>query len=433
MKQDPVRYVAEWWVPAPADPDINTLYFNPDGMLGFETKHTGVLTYDGEEIELELFKVRSKLPITHYHQYSVMWGEGLDGNIFTLFSLGSKDWTFGGWTNIKYRVKYVVIGQHILKPDEAFFTACIVQFPYLRNWLFHNNLSFQQIGGIFCCSLDITNAHILAEQEVKHGVKWMLKDNKTSKHTIPYDVTITQWTEFIISAPEGLPLLEYIRHIREFSQFLSIALYREQYPSRIQFFKKGGDSRFELLFEKSESTDPGILSMIKFDVVKEKLPSMLSVWHENYDRVSPISSYLIQSFRRKSIFEVPDFLILAQALDGYHKRFVNKIDGKNHKKYEDGIDALLKDLKGVECVERCHIDTKVLSDSRNKYSHLFPDEEISKAVDGRELLWLTKKCQVLLTCCLMKMLGMSNDEINQCYEKSPIQNMMDAAPFEFEK
>ena len=64
---------------------------------------------------------------------------------------------------------------------------------------------------------------------------------------------------------------------------------------------------------------------------------------------------------------------------------------------------------------------------------LFPDEEISKAVDGRELLWLTKKCQVLLTCCLMKMLGMSNDEINQCYEKSPIQNMMDAAPFEFEK
>ena len=60
---------------------------------------------------------------------------------------------------------------------------------------------------------------------------------------------------------------------------------------------------------------------------------MLQLWHSNFEEVAPISHYLINSLKNNNRFDIPDFLIIAQALDGYHKRFINKKGGKNIKKY----------------------------------------------------------------------------------------------------
>ena len=50
-------------------------------------------------------------------------------------------------------------------------------------------------------------------------------------------------------------------------------------------------------------------------------------------------------------------------------------------------------------------------------------------IDG---YWLTEKCKILLTCCILNMIGLSNIEINQCCENSPITEMIKSNPFEFE-
>ena len=172
------------------------------------------------------------------------------------------------------------------------------------------------------------------------------------------------------------------------------------------------------------------MSLIKFGIFKEKLPKMLNTWHENFEKMAPISSYLIESLQKKNRFDVPDFLIIAQALDGYHKRFVNKKDGKDIQKYKDQIEILLNQFKDVKAIVKCHIKPEVLTDSRNYYSHLFPDEEIKLAVEGDDLYWLTEKCKILLTCCILNLLGLTNKEINLCCENSPINQMMDSFPLE---
>ena len=159
---------------------------------------------------------------------------------------------------------------------------------------------------------------------------------------------------------------------------------------------------------------------------------MFAIWHENFDKIAPISRYLIDSLHRKHAFDVPDFLIIAQALDGYHKRFVNKKDGKDHKKYEDGIRILLEQFEDVDCVQKCNIDPTILRDSRNFYSHLCPDEEKKSAVDNADLYWLTEKCKILLTCCILNMLGLTNEEINLCCEHSPISQIIDSLPLEID-
>ena len=188
----------------------------------------------------------------------------------------------------------------------------------------------------------------------------------------------------------------------------------------------------QLLYTIDRSIDPKANKLIDFDALKEKVPTMFGIWHQNYDKISPISSYLVDSLQKKKTFGVPDFLIIAQALDGYHKRFVNKRKGKDNRKYDEQIEVLLNQFNDVEVIQKCYIDPKVLRDTRHKYSHLFPDDEKSLAVDGDELYWLTEKCKILLTCCILNMIGLSNIEINQCCENSPITEMIKSNPFEFE-
>ena len=182
--------------------------------------------------------------------------------------------------------------------------------------------------------------------------------------------------------------------------------------------------------------------------MKEKLPKMLNAWHENFERIAPISSYLITSLQKKNSFDVPDFLIIAQALDGYCKRF-GKYKKKsdllkeqvkdNHKKgrdkcsqYESDINTLLAQFTDVKCIQECHIKPLVLTQSRDKYSHLLLDEHKPFAVEGEDLFWLTEKCKILLTCCILNMLGLTNREINLCCEQSPISQIIDSLPPEFD-
>ena len=98
----------------------------------------------------------------------------------------------------------------------------------------------------------------------------------------------------------------------------------------------------------------------------------------------------------------------------------------------NGIKILLKQVEDVDCIQKCNINPKTLTDSRDFYSHLFPDEEKKSAVESEDLYWLTEKCKVLLTCCILNLLGLTNKEINLCCEQSPISQIIDSLPLEIE-
>ena len=139
----------------------------------------------------------------------------------------------------------------------------------------------------------------------------------------------------------------------------------------------------------------------------------------------------ILSLKKDSAFDTPNFLFVAQALDGFYKRFVNKKDGTDTRQYKHQIDKLLKQFKDVKAVQECNINSEVLKQSRHKYSHLIPDddEDVELAVEGEDLYWLTQKCIVLLACCILNMLGLTTEEINLCFKDSPIEQITISIPF----
>ena len=431
MNNHPLIFHGEWWVPAVADRDTRMTFLQPEGMMGHERKYTGTLTYYGDkDSTLELYHTPSNFHSKHYCQNEVIWGKDANGNIFTLFNVMMNEQRLGDFTCAKFVVAYILIGEHVLSAFDKCFGSCIVQFPYLRNWAFHDNITQSNARAIASFKSPIF-AEKLLETMNEEGVWWRLWQGQTINRTI-YDLKITQTTTLEIEALEAISIRSCMRYIEEFAQFLSIALYCEQNSTEIRFVNKENKRESMFLFKKDISVDPGVMSLIKFGILKEKLPTMLNTWHENFEKMAPISSYLIESLQKKNRFDVPDFLIIAQALDGYHKRFVNKKDGKDVRKYEEQIEILLNKFKDVKVIKQCKIKPEILTDSRNYYSHLFPDEEIKTAVKGDDLYWLTEKCKILLTCCLLNMLGLTNKEINLCCNQSPISQIIDSLPLEIE-
>ena len=431
MSNNPQIYHGEWWVPAPHDRDLCSIFLEePKKLMGHETKYKGTLTYyEDKESTLELYLYPSNFHAKHYCQNDVMWGQDANGNIFTLFNVTMQEKRMGDFSCTKFAVAYILIGEHVLSAFDKKFGSCIVQFPYLRNWAFHDNITQSNAGTIASFKSPIY-AEKLLETMNEEGVYWRLWQGQTISRTI-YDLKITQATTLEIEALDAISIRSCMRHIEEFAQFLSIALYCDQNPTEVRFVNKENKRESIFLFKKDASVDPGVMSLIKFGILKEKLPKMLNTWHENFEKIAPISSYLIGSLQKKSRFDVPDFLIIAQALDGYHKRFVNKKNGKNVQKYKDQIEILLNQFKDVKAIQDCRIKPTVLTDSRNYYSHLFPDEEKKSAVESGDLYWLTEKCKILLSCCILNMLGVTNKEINLCFENSPIIQIIDSFPPEF--
>lgn len=423
-------YHGEWWIPAEVHPDNNHGIY-PMVHKGMEARYTGTLTYhENEDTILELYHVPSHFHSTQFAHNSVIWGRDANGHIFTLFNVWMREQRLGDFSKTTFVVSMILVGEHVISMDDAHFSKCIVSFPYLRNWAFRSKLRIQDESDNYHYTLtDIYKEGYLTEQSVDKGIEWKLRDWYTLNVT-RYELNITQDTKFMIDAPEGISVRECLGQIGEFSQFLSIALYCEQNPSEVVFYTKDTNNKLELLFKKGESVAPPAVSLIKFDQLQSKIPSMLRAWHDNFDKVSPISGYLIDSLGKNSSFDVPDFLIIAQALDGYHKRFVNKKDGRDVRQYKDQMNALLKAFEEVDVIRDCKIDSEVLTDSRNKYSHLYPDDEESKAVKGGRLYRLTEKCKILLTCCLLNMMGLTSEEINICCNQSPIDALVNSLSFE---
>ena len=432
MNTNPQIFHGEWWVPAVADRDTRMNFFEPEKMMGHEKKYTGTLTYYGDgDSTLEFYHVPSNFHSKHYCQNKIMWGKDANRHIFTLFNVTMKEHRMGDLTCTKFVVGLILMGEHVLSIEETHFNSCIVQFPYLRNWAFHNNITPSNAGTSIYFKSPL-RANKLLETVNDDGACWRLWQEQSIKRTI-HDLTIIQTTTLEIEAIKALSIRSYLKQIEEFAQFLSIALYGDQNPTEVKFVNKESGYESILLFKKDASVNPDIFTLIKFDLLKEKLPTMLNQWHNNFDKIAPISSYLIDSLQKKSRFDVPDFLIVAQALDGYFKRFENKKDGKDHQKYEDGIKILLKQFEDVECIQKCHIDPQVLTQSRDKYSHLLLDEDKPLAAEGEDLYWLTEKCKILLTCCILNMLGLTNKEINLCCEsQSPIKQIIDSFPPEWD-
>lgn len=310
--------------------------------------------------------------------------------------------------------------------NENLYTICLLEYPYLRHWAFKDVFNKPSQNGF---SWDI-NKGLDFEVEVEDGVKLAISSCAIPSKT-DWSLTVEQKTKLMFVSDKPLSINKFNSLITILSRFLSVATFSLQSPTAVSFRRK--NAKFprcweRLLTNQGRTTQPQD-EVIKFDGIVEKNPSIIRKWFDNYEQMAPIAKYLVQAVAEpKDEYDAPDFLIIAQALDGYFKRFVNNKNGKNVKQYEQQLKELLKQFDKVRVLKKCYFDATKFAHSRNKYSHLIPDNEtknVEKAVKGEELLCVTQKGVVLLTCCILDSLGLSTEDINTCLNGSILEGMID--------
>ncbi len=421
-------YHGKWKVPQ---------YDNDFQLKGYE-EFMGTLFYYKDKASLiELYGHPPITTATIHCQYDTIFGEDAYGNLFSLFS--PRIIVDCDMSKLSFRIDSFIMTKKGVEPvktlDEKAYHYCYVDYPFLRDWAFKNVFMTPRPNGSFRWD---TNKGLNLRVKIEPGMKLLLSSHVTPQIST-YTFSAEQTTRLTLISKEHESVEKFLGLVSELSQFLSVATFCKQFPSAISFRRENDDNPWnqERLFYVVKDSEKPIGSVIKYDEILVKKSDILTKWHDNYQQMSLITKYLVQSITEdKEEFDTPDFLIIAEALDGYFKRFVNGEDGKDTRKYEDLIKKLLKRFERVELLSLCDIDAKVLAHSRHKYSHLIPDSDtwkIEKAVAGKELFYLAKKSIVLLTCCVLDCLGLSKEEINICFKDSIIEDLVKYIPSQYKK
>lgn len=400
----------EWWLPNNFAPNVP----NSVGRL---------IYYEDKNPELEITVMSTANAfLWPDKRYPVIYGTDAQGNEFSLFNADLRPQKDS--SKYVFSLDYILIGAQIpTLNDTLFFTKAIVKFPHLRDLFVFRRV--EQIDEDNATIYKINNQPKISQYPIKidNNTTWIfVSDIETSIVSEHFaDIHIHQDTSFVVESTEIQSVYFFIHQIYEFSQFLSVALFSNQQPNEIVLVDENGILRAKLLYKPKPSAE-WHLRFIGDSLRNSRISELLKHWHTRYNEIAPISSYLIKSTDYQTEFDAPDFLIVAQALDGYWKRFFYRQRTKEPgiPSYKEKLEQLLSFFgNDVAIIQSLGLDTTVASQTRNKHSHMGPDGEkgTEQAIsDPTQLRILTLRMKILLLCCLLDYMGLSPKEIDTSFK-----------------
>lgn len=415
MKNEEIKtWSGVWWVHSGEANNENRAY----GTLSVAEGGDMILQLEPTSHENSLkCKLSSSYTIWGIDKYNVK---------ITLFNVYLKNYTSNNGIK-KLLVNYMLVGEHVTSMDTPCFNCVTVKYSNLKEFFFvpqvqmsyKNEFVLFQVGSSKKDKLNIP---------IEEGTNWVLKGNYYwEAKTRCQEVIIQQDTDFLIECQSEKSITEFNKQIGEFSAFLSLALQGKQRPHKICFSNSSDKLHTIDFYYNIEKSDKCRCHLIGNSVSLERLSVILKKWHENYEQISPIYSYLERSsFDNNVALGIPEFLLIEFALEGCFKRFHNKTraNGKDLRKLKDIIRALLDYYANIDIIANLNLDIDTIVGTRDAYTHLFPDEEKSgHEIQDVHQLWInTQKLRILLLCCLLDSMGFTHHEIDTNFKTAPILN-----------
>lgn len=409
---DTQKYKGLWWLP---DDEGNQI--------------PGILIIERDRIVLETIGAfGSDSPMDHLVgdevvQHDVIWGISSESKKISIFN-SHEAMTFNTscqFSTAKYTAQVVAVGKHIrslFEPGNYDVKVYIDELPY---WFNPNCLHFDVKEKLFTWSADLNNAHHVSVQ-IEEGCNLELQGEVQLKHSkTGMRVEVEQLSTLNFAFTRPVSMQDAKRKVFAFEQFLSFATLTPVQYSRFQLIDKDKkpDSTKNWTIEILDKKENGSGSPERFweylfvyETIKDSFPTIIRKWYEEKNSF-PIRAHLIDSVGHRGTFCSNDFLIVAQAVEGYYCRY--KKDGL-------GITSILENLRqdfsDIAILELSDEDIACIRDSRHYFSHLLPPGKKEHVVDGLKLYDLNHKLRKLLLCCLLSFIGFSNEEINKIFSKS---------------
>lgn len=418
--EDTRLYKGFWWLPSkPKDQIAGTLSIDACGNLQLELFGCFGLVEEGisfERKEDEVIHGRCYAPNGHMKNIS----------LFECYSAINLNFS-SSFPITRYTCHYALVGYHAESIKDASFFDARVEIPGLAYWCPPKNITTFFRDSKINVELDTSRENsTLASVILGDGMTLNL--NQECSYKPDYSQVNIEQATLLEIQKEGMSGIDVLSRARLFERFLSLGMLMPVEHSRITLRARNcfqdtekGEKFYHPIELVSRLYDGGNRAMQKIPEmlfshkdVEQEFEEMFQRYATNKSIVQ-IWSNLIDSLEKKRVFTSNDFLVVAQALDGFAIRF------RKEQHFLPELQALRLEFKDVTKLKLSDSDLEKAKGSRHYYSHILKLEEKEKrqALEGAELFTLTRKLRVLLICCVLNFLGMDNNRINEllnrCY------------------
>jgi hypothetical protein len=383
----------------------------------------------------------------------VVFGTSLDGDHLTLYAarIYLMSWTSENTARTRITCRFGVLGDHVSPPLNL--RTMAFSFPQLQRWYGKTGLE---------------NSAAWPLVPVREGfVKYKLLDRDTIYEKDGKTITIGLSVEMLRNDDSGglgftgyrehcnievfcsklTPIDQVFQTIRALRNLLTLL------TGRIVSFDRtvieGGIQGFrhELLGipEQSRKKSARNISdnfLIAFSELERSVTTVLENWFQKYSELEPICNLHFGALYNPRLYIENKFLNVAQAVEAYHRRFVNNLELPQDK-HEERVKTIigscpqayqpwlkeklafsneptlkqrLKELLGKHpVVTQAFIGDedafiKKVKNTRNYLTH-FNDSLRKKCATGTELSSLAQQLRILLEACLLKELGVPAEDV----------------------
>ncbi len=419
MNAETIKYSGRFWF----QPENSPLSNEIPGFLYREMDGTPII----EVLERPEFGNILK------ENYDVVWGTVGSVN-FTFFNV--KLIQFSELSSIKYSVKYTVRGMEIPSIKEKCFNGCQIKFPDFIHWISDSSSISLENNEESIVIKDNDSVHASTMETVLPDVNLQVSFAKSISRT---SNTFTYSKDCYIKclSSEKQSVEYFLKLTFETSRFISYVMFGKQKCCSLELLiETKVPNYYQVWFPLEQDTRPKHNHLISYQRVKDKLPLMLQQWHTHYNKLIPMVNQLLYPLSFVD-FDYIDFLRFAHALEGLHKRFQktvfnriaiekkrsNKKKSKEEDFYRERIKNLKDHLQNLTAINECNIDEVRVTIARNKYTHL-GENDVEEDIPKETLYLLTLKCKVLLACGILLVLGLSEQEIENCTHDSELKNIV---------
>ena len=328
----------------------------------------------------------------------------------------------------KYACQYLIIGTHIDDIEQCKFFKADVEYPLLSNWCnpcaIYTSLRWTENGKIDGINISFNSNREHIDSVCIDDRTQLVLNSGINYEGNYYSPKIEQYTFLNIVKNTNASILDFLSDIAIYEKFLSFATMQEVRCSDIKLYSQEeyqeinnekSYNSIQLLYIHSDYTPPiekhSCHFLFNYNWVKDKYPIILKKWYSDSD-IAPIRQHLIDSIKPKKVFSSVDFLIVVQAIEGFHIRFRKEVS------LTETMNQLIEEFSDIYKIKQDTINVREVVDSRNYYSHFMDRKKKKHIVDGYDLYTLTIKLKRLLVCCLLNFIGFENDEINMILTKS---------------
>lgn len=394
-----------WWLPS-----------NPDESIA------GVLTYNGKDRStLELFGCFKAFDSQHYRKFDpnaceLILGATQRGERYSLLNNIRSSFSTSAYEICTFTTNIILEGIHVTDMKQKCFSGEILSFKYLRNWYREDMIQVQDTDDaqIYTCRLN----------DILNGRSVKLQDGKEVIFIPTYRNAYTQWyneihlyqsTQIALTTPEVYSVWDFLEKAKILQQFVSLLFLVPQYFDRMSLRLNDSDAYdVRVYVTNDDSIKPFPWAFLKYDIINDKLDCILQKWFDCSEEFYPIQNHLFRTLDPGKSIGNEDFLVVAQAIDGMTKMLFNPKSS-----CQTRVNELYKQLGGILRLQNNRADAKIFAKTRNFYAHMAKDDDYDLVAKGEDLIVLMQRSKLLLTCALLNMYGLSDNEIDECLAHSP--------------